>query len=258
MQRLDSFDFGELSFESDSMQVLPFTAKSTDFKFPLTDTRLNFAVLRSDGLLSHRWGARVNKKGDAYVYCRDIPGAEKVSLHASGEQHISIASEPSVRVVGLDRRYSNVWTEPEFESEAIATFSLLFPPWAAGLRADQRKMRTKDEVVIVGHREKVVVVGFFIVDSAKTMRGRMPHFVLGQLPLRPGTTLHIIAWKEPENDLLNQVRSILRQPSVSAGELEMEEGEYTLWVGGYRAPNSAYMMSVPVRYTPSSGDIWRS
>lgn len=232
------------------MQVLSLSRCKKDFVFPLVRTPINFSVLRSDGLFSNRWGVSTNKNGDAYVYCRDVRDAEKISLHASGRQHISIESETATRV-GAHGRFGPVWTEPEFEREAIATFSLLFPPWGVGVSPQSTRV-TKDELLIVGHREKNVVVSFFIVDSAKKMQGQLPHFVLGQLQLRPGRTLHVIAWKEPQNDLMNRIRAVFPQASLMFSELKLGESDYTLCVQGFRAPNSAFMVTVPVHYTPPS------
>ena len=36
-----------------------------------------------------------------------------------------------------------------------------------------------------------MVVSFFIVDAGSNMRGRIPHFVLGRLPIRERKTLHV-------------------------------------------------------------------
>ena len=241
---------GRISFKSDSVQVLSLSHDMKDFEFPLTKAPVNFSVLKSDGLLSNRWGVQVNNKGDAYLYCRDTPNAEKVSLHASGRQHISmpVATAPQV---DSGTRFGNIWEEPEFDSEAIPTFSLLFPPWSAGIRPDFR-MVTKDELVIVGHRQMTVVVAFFIVDSGRRMRGHIPHFVLGKIPLRPGKTLHVIAWKEPENGLMERVRNVFPHISQAVAQRQLDEGEFTIRLQGYRSPNSAYMVTVPVRYTPPS------
>lgn len=245
------FDFSQIHFESDLMQVLSLSHRSNRVEFPLTQGPINFSVFRSDALLSNRWGVRTNKKGDAYVYRRDAPRAEKVSLHRSGRQHIAITSQTAARV-GADSRFGPIWTEPEFEGKAIATFSLLFPPWGVGM-SPEPTMQTKDELWIVGHREKIVVVSFFVVDSVKEMRGQLPHFVLGRLRLRPGRTLHVIAWKEPQKDLMNQIRNVLPQVSRSLPEPpSLGEKGYTLCVQGYRGSNSAYMVTVPVHYTPRS------
>lgn len=248
MQNPNKFDFRQISFESDSMQVLSLSRKKSVLELPLTKTPINFSVLRSDGLSSNRWGVSTSKGGDAYVYCRDVPDAEKVSLHASGRQHISIKSKTAERT-GADNRFGPVWKEPEFEREAISTFSLIFPPWGVGMRYEPKEL-TKDELLIVGHREKLVVVHFFIVDSTKKMQGQLPHFVLGQVLLRPGKTLYVIAWKEPQNDLMERIRSVFPQISPTFSELELDEDDYTVCFQGYRGSNSAFMVTVPVHYTP--------
>ena len=241
---------GQIDLESDLVQVLSLSRDKKDFEFPLTMAPINFSVLGSDGSLANRWGVKVNKKGDAYVYCRDTPNAEKVSLHASGRQHISMPVETAGQL-GAGTRFGNIWKEPEFDSEAMPTFSLVFPPWGAGIPLDFGTV-TKDELVIVGHKEMTVVVAFFIVDSGRKMRGHVPHFVLGRIPLRPGKTLHVIAWKEPENGLMERVRSVFPQISETVAQRQLAEGEFTIRLQGYRGPNSAYMVTVPVRYTPPS------
>lgn len=251
MPKQKDFDFDQICFDADTMQALSFS-HNKKLDLPLIQTPIYFSVLRSDGLFSNRWGVSTSKNGDAYIYCRDFPNAEKVSLHASGRQHISITSEAAVRV-GAQSRFGPVWTQPEFEQEAIATFSLLFPPWGVGIRPDPTKI-TKDELLIVGHREKIVVVSFFVVDSAKKMQGRLPHFVLGRLPLpKTGRTLHVIAWKEPQKDLIDKIRAVFPQASLTFSQLQLGEDDYTLNVQGYRGPNSAFMVTVPIHYTPLSG-----
>ena len=97
---------------------------------------------------------------------------------------------------------------------------------------------------------QLVVVSFFIVDSVKKMRGRLPHFVLGQLLLQPEKTLHVIAWKESQNNLMDRIRDVFPHVSLNFSELKLREDDYTLCVHGYRRPNSAYMVRVPVHYTP--------
>ena len=250
MPKTNDFDLAKICFESDSMQVLSLSSSKRDIDLPLTQAPINFSVLRSDGLSSYRWGVNTNKNGDAYVYCRDIRTAEKVSLHASGKQHISFTPDTAAHL-GMGNRFMNEWTEPEFEQEAIATFSLIFPPWGVGKRYEPKEL-TKDELLIVGHKEKLVVVYFYIVDSAKKMKSHLPHIVLGELPLKPGKTLHIIAKMEPQNDLMDRMRSAFPQVSLNFSEQGLEEDDYTITFQGYRGLNSAYMVNVPVHYTPPS------
>ena len=116
----------------------------------------------------------------------------------------------------------------------------------------------KDELVILGHREKLVVVSFFIVDNDRHMRGRVQNIPLGRLPLREGKTLHMFAWKEPQGDLMDEVRKVFPNASKVFTELGHDDGDYTMWVQGFRGPNSAFMVVFPVRYTsPESEDIIR-
>ena len=146
-------------------------------------------------------------------------------------------------------RFGPIWSEPQFEHEAIATFTLLFPTRGVGIRPEAAGI-TKNELVIVGHKDKIVVVSFFIADSKKKMLGRIPHFVLGRIPLQ-GRTLRVFAWKETQTDLLDKVWAALPCICQSVSEWELREDDYILNLHGFIAPNSAYMVAVPVRYVPA-------
>ena len=153
--------------------------------------------------------------------------------------------------VGEDNRFGNVWTEPDFDTNAIATFSLLFPPWGVGLDpADVPKRGRKDELLIVGHPQKVVVVAFFIVDAGTNMRGHVSHIVLGRLPVTGGKTLHVIAWKEPQGDLMDLVRGVF--PHASATVLRTRPRGRRIHPARPGIPAAwtpPFMVWVPVRYT---------
>jgi hypothetical protein len=90
-------------------------------QLPLRTTRIRFAVMRKHGFTSNSWGVVVNRKGDAYIYCRDDLKDQKVSLHASGKQHISFnENTPSMRFYAGDR-FMNRWREPQHTQKAIPT-----------------------------------------------------------------------------------------------------------------------------------------
>ena len=59
--------------------------KNDGLELPLRATPLQFAVTKKDGFVSNSWGVRVEKKGDAYVYCRDAMKDQKVSLDPADE-----------------------------------------------------------------------------------------------------------------------------------------------------------------------------
>ena len=247
MQHAKDFDFSQICFNSDSMQVLS-VSNCNKHKLPLTRGPINFSVVMSDGKLSNRWGANINGKGDAYVYSRDNPNAEKVSLHASGQQHISIRSDIA-ESVGVKSRFGNIWSQPISDTEAIATFTLMFPPWGVGLEPkDTLKRIKKSELLIIGHIEKMVVVAFIIVDASRTMRVQIPHIVLGSLPLGRDKILHVITWKESQGDWKDHIRRHFPQAAHGLSDFGCGAGEYVLSFQGYRQPNSAFMMEVPVHY----------
>lgn len=106
MPKINDFDWDEICFETDPMQIISLSRSKGEIDLPLTQAPINFSVLRSDGLSSYRWGVNTNKNGDAYVYCRDVPSAEKITFHASGKQHISITPDTAART-GKDNRFMN-------------------------------------------------------------------------------------------------------------------------------------------------------
>lgn len=229
----------QVSFQDDQMQVLSLSRGGAEVGFPLTAGPINFSVLSDQGL-SVRWGVKVRPNGDAYVYNRDVPSAEKVSFHASGDQHIAISDETAVRV-SAGSRFGPRWTEPVLDRGAVPTFSILFPPWGVTDRHPENLAKKKGELLIVGHVENVIVVGFFIIESGRTLRVDTPHFALGKLALRPGKVLHVVAWKEPENDLKTLLRASLAQVPSPLPEAE----DLVVNFQGFRVPNSAFMVAVP-------------
>ena len=229
----------EVSFQGDRMQVLSLSRDGSEIGFPLATGPINFSVL-SDGGLSDRWGVSVGPKGDAYLYNRDVRNAEKVSLHESGCQHIAITDHTAVQL-GADNRFEPKCTEPAFDRSAVPTFSILFPPWGVRDRRPENLARKKDELLIVGHVKKVVAVGFFIINSGRTLPVDATHFTLGKLPLRPRKVLHVVAWKEPENNIKTLLRANLAQVPSSLPEAD----NLVVNFQGFRAPNSAFMVAVP-------------
>lgn len=238
----------EISFEDDTMQVLSVNRNGTEPSLPLTEGPINFSVMGPAGF-SHSWGVSINPKGDAYIYNRDVKGSEKASLHVKGDQHICMTKETAVSI-GATSRFGPQWKEPVFDRKAVPTLSILFPPWGVMNRLPKNLARKKVELLIAGHVEKIVVVGFIILDERKKLQGNIPHFVLGKLPQRPGKVLHVVAWKEPEGGLKEGLRAALKQIQVSAQQIQTppsEEDDLVINFQGFRAPSSAYMVAVPVK-----------
>ena len=234
----------KVSFENDQMEVLSFCRKGREIELPLSEGPINFSVMSPTGF-SIRRGVTVESKGDAYIYNRDITDAEKVSLHSSGDQQIAIKYETAIRL-GTNDRFGPKWIEPEFGPDAVPTFNILFPPWGVMNRHPKDFAKKKDELVIVGHVDKIVVVGFIIMDSHRELRAKpgTSFIVLGRLSLRPGKVLHIVAWKEPDNGLKERLSDSLKH--VQAPVLPKKTDDLSVCFQGFRSENSAFMVEVPV------------
>ena len=150
----------------------------------------------------------------------------------------------------------NQWWEPQHETEAVATFKLVFPPWGIGLDADQRNTSrstwNKNHVLIEGHDEFLTVLSFVIIDDNKTLRkkhGSPPSYPIGVLPLRPGKTLYVVAGWEPEGNLGARVDEALKKIPVAQAVPEEARGKVlSLCLTGYLSTNSAFMVVVPAQW----------
>ena len=83
--------------DPDRVQVISLSRVKKQLRFPLTQGPIRFSMLGPEGSVSSRWGVKTSNQGYAYIYCRDPSGTghppPKVSLHASGRNHISITPE---------------------------------------------------------------------------------------------------------------------------------------------------------------------
>ena len=169
-------------------------------ELPLRAAPIRFAVTGEGGFTSNSWGVYLVKKGDAYVRCRDAMTDQKVSLHASGKQHIRISDSASRKPSLPGDGFMNQWWEPKHGKKAVPTLRLLFPPWGLSLDARQRaKVQDKwdkNDVLIPAHAEMVTVVSFVILDDSVRLRkeeGSPPSAPLGALKLGTGKSLFVIA-----------------------------------------------------------------
>ena len=238
--------------------------KRNEIDFPTRRSPIRFAVQMKNGLTSNAWGVRVENTGDAYIYCRDNMRGQKVSLHASGKQHISFEKNAP----GMERftggRFMNQWQEPEYEKEAIATFRLLFPIWGIGLNAEQRDTSRltwdKNHVLVEGHDELLTVVSFVIIDDDKALKrkeGSASMSLLGVLQLRRGKKLCVVAGWQPEGNLRTIVEEAVKKIRIPAEQVIPEDftGKHlSLCLTGYSSTNSAYMLAIPARLANSYTD----
>ena len=231
--------------------------KRNEIYLPKGKSPIHFAVQMTNGRTSNAWGVRVENTGDAYIYCRDNMKGQKVSLHASGKQHISFDKN----VPGMERltgdRFMNQWQEPVYEREAIATFRLLFPSWGIGLNAEQRATSRstwdKNHILVEGHDELLTVVSFVIIDDDRELKrpeGSPPMSLLGVLQLRRGKKLYVVAGWQPEGNLRTIVERAVKQIRIPPDQVVPKDftgKDLSLCLTGYSSTNSAYMLAVPAR-----------
>lgn len=221
---------------------------------PSRESPIRFAVQKGNGITSNAWGVHVENTGDAYVYCRDNLKGQKISLHRSGKQHISL-DESFVSQMGSSDRFMNQWREPHYTQETVATFRLLFPAWGVGLSEEQRRTAksawNKNDLFIYGHHEFMTVVSFVIADVGVTIRKKKGSYAMcpiGILPLRPGKTLWVIAGWQPEGNLKTRVEEALGKIDVQEHLPEDIGGDtLSMCLTGESSPDSTYMVVVPVK-----------
>ena len=226
---------------------------SEEAQVPTKKNPIRFAVQYRNGRTSNAWGVQARDTGDAYIYCRDNMKGQKVSLHASGKQHISIDPRLPSTANLTEKQFMNQWHEPD---EGIATFRLIFPSWGIQLDEEQReKFKStwmKTDIFIEGHHEFLTVVSFHVISDKVRLRKRseFPGFQLGELSLRVGKKLAITADWEPERGLKTLMESALKQfpPNMDIIKDYLGKTLAVCVTGNCAAPNSVYMVSFPVIY----------
>ena len=218
---------------------------------PMRKSPIRFAVQQTSGITSNAWGVQTENTGDAYVYCRDCMKGQKVSLHRSGKQHIPFDEEMATQMNSSDR-FMNQWREPHYIGEAKPTFKLLFPSWALGLnevaRRNSESAWKKNEILIGGHDDLMTVVSFVIVDDGVRLRkkeGSYPWSLIGDLSLRSGKRLLVVAGWEPEGNwkaVVEEALSKINDPRVVSGGFPGDPLSISLT--GYSSPDYAFMVVV--------------
>ena len=227
---------------------------SKEAQVPTAKNPIRFAVLYRNWHTSNAWGVKVEDTGDGYIYCRDNMKGQKVSLHASGKQHISIDPKSPNAVNLTQKQFLNQWHEP---GEGIATFRLIFPPWGIQLNEKQhekfRSTWAKNDIYIEGHQGFLTVVSFYIVrkEAILKKRGDFPGFLLGELPLKVGRKLAITAEWEFERGLKSTIENALRRSASFVDTIKHHPGRTlaACVTGECGSPNSIYMVSFPVLYS---------
>ncbi|MCY4341926.1 MAG: hypothetical protein OXE48_11295 [Gammaproteobacteria bacterium] len=231
-----------------------FSLSKNDVELPTDENPLRFAVLYRNGRTSNTWGLNVRPTGDAYIYCRDNMQGQKISLHASGMQHIAIEPSPNNSVPLNKDRFMNRWHQPD---EGVASFRLVFPPWGIQLTEEQcnqfASTWARNNHWVEGHHELLTVVSFFIVQEKTklTKKGKFPGFVLAEQPLKEGKKLSVTTeWQHERGLKDNILNSLYRSASFASTVRDFLGKPLTLCVtGAVGSPNSVYMVAFQIAYT---------
>ena len=236
---------------------------SEQAQVPTKKNPIRFAVLYRNGNTSNAWGVRVENTGDAYIYCRDNMKGQKISLHVSGKQHISIDPKSPSAINLTQKQFMNQWHEP---NEGIATFKLVFPSWGIQLNEKQRdKFKStwiKTDIYIEGHHKFLTIVSFYIIGDKVSLqkRSEFPGFLLGELPLRPGKKLGVTAEWESERGFRTVIEDGLKRFTPNKNVIEDHLGRTlaTCITGNCGVSNSIYMVNFPIIFSTPSSDLKKS
>ncbi len=177
---------------------------SSDLSFPLRNSPVTFAVRIKDGSVSSLWKVIAKPSGDVYIVPRDIMEGAKISLHASGQQHIVFRQPGGGKMV---------WSEPPLTSPVQASVKLLFTVWSAGTgptrnnsTAEEQKKWEQNKVTIEAEdcEDTMISVCFFLTPPGDSFQLPLPPPIMAPVAVLPVGTrkeLHVIACREHRPDL---------------------------------------------------------
>lgn len=238
---------------------------------PLRDGPVRFAVISQDGLSSNAWRVWAERTGDAYIVCRDNMKEIHVSLHQSGQQHITFEVRTADGVI--KERWAQWWEPAHYgDPDIVPSFQLLFPTWALVLpyvtRLKNPQVWDKNLVLVETNEEHpLTVVSFYITNQnvSITFGGNPPSYPLAVLSLcrRPGKRLWVVASQEPEGKLrevLKTAEQRINQQGLRGERIEeLDDGqELSGLPTGPTDYGCQYGIVVPMTQHKGAGDMDRS
>ena len=175
------------------------------------DGEFRFAVIKRNMLSSNSWKVLVDRKGSAYICCRDNMKEIKASFHESGKQHVAFTSESGLLTTDGDR-FLQKMEEPDTYTGPTLTpcYNLFFPSWGLSLtpemrHADSRLWSNGITFIDAAEDPLATTLSFCIVDSALNLKpeasDESAFFPVASLALRPGKKLLVVRRYEADNDL---------------------------------------------------------
>ena len=242
-----------IDFDADAVSALSMhKTERRDWTLPRKEGPLRFRVLRPDGSVSDSWKVH-SKRDDAYVFSREYN--EHVSFHGSDVVQIT---QPDPPKFGVHRRAVARWTPGNLSlpdgSSVVPDYQLIFPPWMGGWEiTEPEALPRRDDLLIVGHREKATVVGFFLLDAGVTLNFSVPSLKLGELPKGSQHIFHVMAWRtsvERTQKLKENIEAYLPAIAGHNAEFGVSPGRYRVSLYGGKAPQ--WGMTGPIDYEEPS------
>ncbi len=209
--------FQEMRESHESTRQQEFVSVRADFPPLLRSGPIRFAVKLTDGSAGSMWKVEARGRGEVYIIPRDIMEGAKISLHASGRQHLKVDRPPWDKMK---------WKEPPRESPLPASVKLLFTVWSAGMgptknhdAAQVQKQWEQNQVLIEGEdsEDSVITVCFFLTppDVRVELPPRPPMARFAALSVGADKNLHIIARKEHRPNLRVAIEQRLAETVAS-------------------------------------------
>ena len=232
---------------------MPSNSKSNEF---------TFAVIRQDLLSSNSWKVVVDKKGNAYICCRDTMKEIKTSLHKSGKQHVAFTSETKL-LTTYGSRFLHKMEEPQtyVGPELTPSFNLIFPSWGLSLspkirQADPTTWNNQVSFIAAAQEPLATTLSFVIVDSALDLKSATyddPSIVtVTSLDLRLGKKLLVVRRYEDDGQLrqlaIDTVDDANRNAEAIAESLDSDRSDtpFLLRVDGRNVRGIPYTMPFTV------------
>ena len=229
----------------------------------LCTSPVRFAMMLKNNWMGSMWKVQARRRGDVYIVPRDIMSGVKISLHASGQQHLKVDRPP---LPPLRMK----WKEPPMESPLPASFKIIFTFWSAGMGSTKdydvarlTRMWEDNHVFIQGEdRENcVITVCFFLTphDASVELPSWPPMETIAILSLRTGKDLHIIVRKERRNNVRDAIEKELTKVVESGGVSAYSKNpkQSLLLLGGKDVDGCPYVAPVSVETTEKGVGLLR-
>ena len=226
----------------------------------LNNCEMRFAVVGQDQLTSNSWKMWTNKKGDAYISCRDRMREIKVSLHQSGQQLIAFTSE-SAPQTSRGSRFLQITREPDFYDgpEVKPSVSLFFPSWGLHLTPKMREADSKTwngKVCLIKAAEEplATVISFAIINAGIDLQSALDDepsiSAVTSFDVRLGKKLWVVRRCEPDGEMRQLATQAVNdrngnRETAKILDEDYAENDFSMCVDGLNAEGIPFLMPFP-------------